>query len=382
MQRKRNIALVLSEPRRLAELRKALGEGYACTVLSPADFAAKDHEGTIGFVIDADLASESVVGDIRRGLSKVDRGAAFVLMVLPSGKPTARAQARVLGCEEVIERDDTLDDLAGDGGSFIQAAIDVAKAEFAAAASLRIETLSDRFALRAAAPAGLRAGVDAGSHLLQSVFEIGAAGAPLDQRALAGESASVIDSLAEHGLAAWVDMVRGYHNATYQHCLLVAGTTIAFGQKLGFRNADLKRVAVAALLHDVGKAKIPIDILEKPGALDPAELAVMRKHPRLGREILEAAGGFDAEMLDVVEHHHEFLDGTGYPDGLAGDAIHDIVRFITIADIFGALIERRSYKPPMPNRKALEIITSMKGKLDPSLVRAFEPVALQFGMAA
>ena len=101
----------------------------------------------------------------------------------------------------------------------------------------------------------------------------------------------------------------------------------------------------------------------------------MRKHPRRGYDALAAQGGFPPEMLDVVLHHHEFLDGTGYPNGLSGNQISDIVRLITIADIFAALIEKRAYRLQFTHVKAFAMMEEMNGKLDPNLLQAFRPLA-------
>ena len=108
-------------------------------------------------------------------------------------------------------------------------------------------------------------------------------------------------------------------------------------------------------------------------------MAVMRKHPQFGIDALATASGLPAEMLDMVVHHHEYLDGSGYPHGLRAQEISDLVRMMTIADVFGALIERRSYKPPMPGAAAYQILLDMGPKLDQDLVRAFHPVA-QLGL--
>jgi len=129
------------------------------------------------------------------------------------------------------------------------------------------------------------------------------------------------------------------------------------------------------MLHDIGKARIPLAILEKPSRLDEAELAVIRKHPQYGLDALGTVSGLPPEMLDMVVHHHEYLDGSGYPHGLMANEISDLVRMITIADVFGALIERRSYKAPLSGEAAYQILTDMGPKLDRDLVLAFRPVA-------
>jgi HD-GYP domain-containing protein (c-di-GMP phosphodiesterase class II) len=101
----------------------------------------------------------------------------------------------------------------------------------------------------------------------------------------------------------------------------------------------------------------------------------MKEHPMFGFEILKDAPGVQPEMLDMVVHHHEYLDGSGYPHGLQANDISDLVRTITIADIYGALIERRSYKPPLPGPEAYRILQGMGPKLDRALVREFRPLA-------
>lgn len=189
-------------------------------------------------------------------------------------------------------------------------------------------------------------------------------------------SASVLSAIETDGIDAWLDIVWSYDNLTYQHCLLVTGLASAFALSLGFRAKDSLSLTKAALLHDVGKARIPITILQKPGALTPAEIAVMRSHVVIGYDALRASGNCDAYILDVVRHHHEMLDGSGYPDGLRGGEISDLVRLVTICDIFAALIERRSYKEPLPPEKAYGIISGMAGKLEPALLNAFRPIAL------
>ncbi|HKG81693.1 MAG TPA: HD domain-containing phosphohydrolase [Beijerinckiaceae bacterium] len=182
---------------------------------------------------------------------------------------------------------------------------------------------------------------------------------------------SVLDAMAAGGLSRWLDTVRAYDDGTYQHCLLVAGFAANFAQHLRFSRFDQRRVMRAALVHDVGKAKIPRAILNKPGQLDEAELEVMRTHAALGFQLLKDGGECDQATLDAVRHHHEMLDGSGYPDGLRGSEISDLVRLLTICDIYAALTERRPYKPPLPTDSKLRILAEMRDKLDPDLVPAF-----------
>jgi putative nucleotidyltransferase with HDIG domain len=189
-------------------------------------------------------------------------------------------------------------------------------------------------------------------------------------------TSEIINSIQENGLGLWLDDVRRYHEGTFQHCLLVTGVAVGFAMHIRFPNADVKRLGLAATLHDIGKAGIPLSILDKPGRLDPIEEEVMRRHPVLGCELLKGLPGISPEILDGVRHHHEYLDGSGYPDGLRGTEISDLVRLLTISDIFAALIESRPYRPAMPRQEAYNILCAMDGKLEGSLVKAFGNVAL------
>ncbi len=217
-------------------------------------------------------------------------------------------------------------------------------------------------------------GAAAAQDSLRDIFSAASLGDALKATAIESAGAAVVNDIEANGLSTWIETVRSHHSQTYQHCLLVTGVAVAFGQHLGVGSADRKRLSIAGMLHDLGKARIPISILEKPGPLDQDELAIMRKHPEYGAEALKTAEGFQPEMLEIVLHHHEYLDGSGYPHGIGGNEIPDLVRMMTVADIYGALLERRSYKPPMSPQKAYDILLSMGPKLDAALVRAFASV--------
>ena len=185
---------------------------------------------------------------------------------------------------------------------------------------------------------------------------------------------AILEATKTAEIRAWLDVVRRYDDRTHQHCLTVAGLVASFATLLGFRIADRRRLTRAALLHDIGKARIPVAILNKPDRLTDAEMEHMRLHASIGYDLLVDQGGFDAELLSIVRHHHEYLDGSGYPDGITGVQISDSVRITTICDIFAALIETRAYKAPMDPRKAYEILVDMGSKLDRELLAEFEKV--------
>jgi putative nucleotidyltransferase with HDIG domain len=108
-------------------------------------------------------------------------------------------------------------------------------------------------------------------------------------------TSEIVNSIAQNGLSAWLDDVRRYHERTFQHCLLVTGLAVGFALDIGFASLDVKRLGLAATLHDIGKAHIPLSILDKPGRLDPGEDEIMRRHPVIGYELLKDSSDISPE---------------------------------------------------------------------------------------
>jgi putative nucleotidyltransferase with HDIG domain len=231
---------------------------------------------------------------------------------------------------------------------------------------------------------GLAAGAGQGAHeaasegaaCIASMFSLVSSGQQVDAADAKHVAGKISDAIGEAGFSHWLETVRRHHEGTYQHCLLVTGTAAAFGFSLGLARVDMERLYSAAMFHDIGKATIPLAVLDKPGRLDDQERALIETHPAAGYDALKGTGGISSEILDVVRHHHEYLDGSGYPDRLGAAEISDLVRVLTISDIFAALIEDRRYKPPMAREQAYEILSGMRGKLEMPLVTAFKEVAL------
>jgi putative nucleotidyltransferase with HDIG domain len=222
----------------------------------------------------------------------------------------------------------------------------------------------------------LNRGVAAAHEVMVKIFNKLPAGVPLKFSDIVEAENKILKAMKHASLRQWLTAVGCHHKDSYRHSLFVTGFAVAFAQHMGMREDDQRRLTRAALLHDVGKAFVPVAILDKPGKLTEEEMAEVRKHPRLGYDALAAQGGFPPEMLDVVLHHHEFLDGSGYPDGLRGDRISDIVRLTTIVDIYSALVEARAYRVPFTHARAFAMMEQMKDKLDPHLLQAFRPVTL------
>lgn len=224
----------------------------------------------------------------------------------------------------------------------------------------------------------LNRGVEAAHAVLVKLFEKLPLGIPLQFSDIVAAENKILKAIKHSSLREWLTTVGCHHTDTYRHCLFVTGFAVAFAQHLGMREDDQRRLARAALLHDVGKAFIPVDILDKPGPLTSAEVSEVRQHPRRGFDVLAAQGGFPPEMLDVVLHHHELLDGSGYPNALRGNQISDIVRLITIVDIYAALVEKRAYRMQYTHAGAYAMMEEMGDRLDQHLLQAFRPIAFGY----
>ena len=223
---------------------------------------------------------------------------------------------------------------------------------------------------------GSAAAASSGEVALASMFTAVASGTPIDIAGAKKAGAAIAAAVEENGLADWLKTVRRHHEGTYQHCLLVTGVAVDFGLSLGCPNCEIERLYTSAMFHDIGKAMIPLAVLDKPARLEPEERALIETHPVAGFDALKNAANVSAETLDAVRHHHEYLDGSGYPDGLCAENIRDLVRVLTIADIFSALIEARPYRATMSRADAYDILCGMNGKLEKPLVAAFKQVAL------
>lgn len=191
----------------------------------------------------------------------------------------------------------------------------------------------------------------------------------------------IIKATEEDGLTAMMGAIRTHHNYTYRHSMMVSSYLSTFGLLLGIRNIDLQNLTTCGLIHDIGKAHVSPELLNKPGPLTDDEWVEMKMHPEHSRRILEGSG-FHADIIDGAIHHHEKIDGTGYPDSLEGAGVSDMARMVAIADVFSGITEKRSYKPSMSNEKAYNIMLSMKGHLDMDLLRAFKPIAFNVALKA
>lgn len=212
--------------------------------------------------------------------------------------------------------------------------------------------------------------------VFEDTFENIKNGQPISNAKISESCDLIIKATAEKGLADMLAAIRTHHNYTYRHSMMVCGYLTSFSMLLGIQGEELQHLTIAGLLHDVGKAHVPPELLDKPGPLTDEEWVVMRTHPGHSRQILLDSDVHD-DIKDGAVHHHEKIDGTGYPDGLSGTQISDFARMVAIADVFSGLTEKRAYKASMSNQKAYGIMCEMVEHLDQDLVRVFKPIALE-----
>jgi putative nucleotidyltransferase with HDIG domain len=139
---------------------------------------------------------------------------------------------------------------------------------------------------------------------------------------------------------------------TYRHSLEVAATATALGKRLGLDRTQLVEVELGALLHDVGKLRLPAELLSKPGELTAEERRLIRMHPEWGAEMVARIPGLEAVAL-IVRLHHERPDGRGYPHGLSHDRIPLATRIVSVCDAYGAMTKHRPYRAPLDLQAAL-----------------------------
>ncbi|MCW2038766.1 HD-GYP domain-containing protein [Xanthomonas campestris] len=166
---------------------------------------------------------------------------------------------------------------------------------------------------------------------------------------------------------------QGQDADTGAHIWRMAAYARLLAEKVGWPPAQAQLLEDAAPLHDAGKIVVPGSILHKPDTLDEHEREVVRQHPQVGHDLLRHGRGPLFQLAaDIALHHHECWDGSGYPQGVAGDTIPEAARIVAVADVFDALCGRRAYKAPWAVEDAMRKLDSMAGKqLEPRLVHAF-----------
>jgi putative nucleotidyltransferase with HDIG domain len=181
-------------------------------------------------------------------------------------------------------------------------------------------------------------------------------------RKVVGSSAALAQILA----------VKYYENLTYCHSVNVAALSLLIGRQMGFDDRLAGALGEAALLHDIGKTRIPLDVLRKPGGLDRLERRMMEAHTTLGAEILVELDGIQPLTPTVALEHHRGLDGSGYPDLEQGTIPHSLSQIVSVADIYEAMTGARTYQDPAMPEQACLVLARLAGtKLNTAIVKAF-----------
>jgi putative nucleotidyltransferase with HDIG domain len=158
---------------------------------------------------------------------------------------------------------------------------------------------------------------------------------------------------------------------TFKHSVDVATIAMILAKQQGLSKQQVYDIGVAGLLHDVGKTKVPLEILNKPGRLDDSEFAIMKQHSVFGYRMIKERGEFNEEICLAVLQHHEKINGKGYPVGFTSDKITLYARLLSVADIYDALVTERPYKKAFSQRDAVEMIMSMTEELDIDAMHTF-----------
>jgi HD-GYP domain-containing protein (c-di-GMP phosphodiesterase class II) len=205
------------------------------------------------------------------------------------------------------------------------------------------------------------------------------------ERSLAGlfltDPLDQIELTQPDALTALVAAVEAKDGYTHGHSARVAEMSVRIGRSMGLGAKDLRRLAQGAILHDIGKIGIPDEILNKPGMLTPEERARIEEHPVIGWDIVRRAPSL-RDALAAIRHHHERVDGDGYPDGLARDHIPLAARIVAVADVWDALTSDRAYRPAWSAERAVAHMASSRGShFDPTCLDAFLALMADEGLA-
>lgn len=166
--------------------------------------------------------------------------------------------------------------------------------------------------------------------------------------------------------------IRAIDDYTFGHCVNVCILSLITGMCLGYDRKKLIDLGTGAILHDIGKTLIPLQILNKPSRLEPTEYEEIKKHTVYGYEILKNVLNKKDTILDIVLSHHERFDGKGYPNGLVGEEIHEYSRIVAVADVYDALTSNRVYRRKAQNQEAIEYLYTMKhSQFDEKIVDLF-----------
>jgi putative nucleotidyltransferase with HDIG domain len=209
--------------------------------------------------------------------------------------------------------------------------------------------------------------------MTQEAFNRVSSGGDLDTNAVRDTVQMLVTRVASSNAAlGHVLAVKQYENLTWCHSVNVAMLSLLIGRQIGLDGQLIVALVEAALLHDIGKTRVPLEVVQKPGALDRSERKLIEAHAAYGGEILAGTAGLRPLTPTVALEHHRSMVGAGYPDLGAGIIPHPMSQIVSVADVYEALTGARSYKEPTPPERACVILARIAGEqLNSSLVKAF-----------
>jgi len=181
-----------------------------------------------------------------------------------------------------------------------------------------------------------------------------------------------IETLVQRNASAIISVARlkNHDDYTYMHSVAVCALMLSLAHQLGLDDEQTRLAGVGGLMHDLGKAMMPADILNKPGKLTDREFITVKQHPAAGADILRESGA-EPEVVDIALHHHEKMDGSGYPDGLKDGEISLLARMGAICDVYDAVTSNRAYKDPWDPSNAIQAMAKWEGHFDKAIFAAF-----------
>ena len=213
---------------------------------------------------------------------------------------------------------------------------------------------------------------DRAGRAVRNMFKEARMGAAIDANAFVPLVNDIVDSVHRHGEALIsLSRLKRADEYTYMHSVAVCALMVSLGRQLGLSEEESRLAGMAGLMHDIGKAGTPLEVLNKPSDLTEAEFTVIREHPANGERMLRESGFTEEAVLDVVRHHHERISGNGYPDRLSGERISRLARMGAVCDVYDAITSDRPYKAGWDPAESLARMAGWKGHFDEDILKAF-----------
>jgi len=214
--------------------------------------------------------------------------------------------------------------------------------------------------------------VSKGKEAVVSMFQEARMGKAIEAEAAAPLVEEISNSVLRNpGALISLARLKTADDYTFMHSVAVCALMIALARQLGLDEQQTREAGMAGLLHDLGKAMIPLEILNKPGKLTDAEFDLVKTHPAEGHKLLLGGTGINEITKDVCLHHHEKVDGSGYPKGLTGETMSIFAKMGAVCDVYDAVTSNRPYKAGWDPAESIKRMAEWKGHFDPAVFQAF-----------